>query len=125
MGTAHKRLKRLLRRGRVRAKILGRADRPRISVFRSNAHVWVQVIDDAVGRTLVSASDRDAARSEKRPKSRDVRPRIAVARRVGEIAAERARKIGIQSGVFDRGGYRYHGIIRAVAEGARSAGLKL
>jgi large subunit ribosomal protein L18 len=106
---------------RVRAKVSGTPQRPRLNVFRSNAHIYAQVIDDEAGRTLFAASDLEddiAARAgEGATKS-------ARARAVGEVIAERARAGGVESVVFDRGGFLYHGRIRAVAEGAREAGLQ-
>ncbi|HEX5992488.1 MAG TPA: 50S ribosomal protein L18 [Thermomicrobiales bacterium] len=105
---------------RVRAKVKGTGTRPRLNVFRSSAHIYAQVIDDDRGRTLVAASDLE----------QDVLDRVgtdatksAKARVVGEVIGERAKAAGIDTIVFDRGGYIYHGRIRAVAEGAREAGL--
>jgi large subunit ribosomal protein L18 len=105
---------------RVRAKVKGTGARPRLNVFRSSAHIYAQVIDDDRGRTLVAASDLE----------QDVLDRVgtdatksAKARVVGELIGERAKAAGIDTIVFDRGGYIYHGRIRAVAEGAREAGL--
>jgi large subunit ribosomal protein L18 len=105
---------------RVRAKVKGTGTRPRLNVFRSSAHIYAQVIDDDRGRTLVAASDLE----------QDVLDRVgtgatksARARIVGEVVGERAKAAGIETIVFDRGGYIYHGRIKAVAEGAREAGL--
>ena len=105
---------------RVRAKVKGTGTRPRLNVFRSSAHIYAQVIDDDRGRTLVAASDLE----------QDVLDRVgtdatksAKARVVGEVIGERTKAAGIDTIVFDRGGYIYHGRIRAVAEGAREAGL--
>ena len=105
---------------RVRAKVKGTGNRPRLNVFRSSAHIYAQVIDDDRGRTLVAASDLE----------RDVLDRAgteatksAKARVVGEVIGERAKAAGIDTIVFDRGGYIYHGRIKAVAEGARESGL--
>ena len=105
---------------RVRAKVKGTGTRPRLNVFRSSAHIYAQVIDDDRGRTLVAASDLE----------QDVLDRVgtdatksAKARVVGEVIGERAKAAGIDTIVFDRGGYIYHGRIRAVAEGAREVGL--
>ena len=107
--------KRLKRRRRVRAKITGTADRPRISVFRSNRGVFAQLIDDTAGRTLAAVNwTEDDLRSL---------PRMEQATRAGALLAERAKAAGIETAVFDRGGYRYHGRVRALAEGAREAGL--
>jgi large subunit ribosomal protein L18 len=107
--------RRLKRRRRVRAKIQGTAERPRISVFRSNRGVFVQLIDDDARRTLVSVSWTE-------PELRGLKP-VDQSRRAGALLAERAQAVGIQSAVFDRGGYQYHGRVRALAEGARDGGL--
>jgi large subunit ribosomal protein L18 len=106
---------------RVRAKVQGTAGRPRLNVFRSNAHVYCQVIDDAQGHTLVSASDLEDAVREK---AGEGAPKAARAKAVGELIAERAKAAGVDSVVFDRGGFLYHGRIKAVADGAREGGLK-
>jgi large subunit ribosomal protein L18 len=104
---------------RVRKGVVGSADRPRLVVSRSTRHVVAQVIDDAEGRTLASASTMEVdLRSFEADKT-------AKARRVGEMLAERARAAGVESVVFDRGGNRYHGRVAAVAEGAREGGLAL
>jgi large subunit ribosomal protein L18 len=107
--------KRLRRRRRVRAKVRGSAGRPRLSVFRSNRGVFAQLIDDEQGRTL-------AAVSWVEPGLREL-DRGEQARKAGELLASRAKDAGISSCVFDRGGYRYHGRVRALAEGAREGGL--
>jgi large subunit ribosomal protein L18 len=105
---------------RVRAKVKGSGERPRLNVFRSSAHIYAQVIDDDRGRTLIAASDleqevidRAGAGASKSVKSRAV----------GEVIGERAKAAGIGTVVFDRGGFIYHGRVKAVAEGAREAGL--
>jgi large subunit ribosomal protein L18 len=105
---------------RVRAKVNGTPLRPRLNVFRSSAHIYVQVIDDIQGHTLVSASDL-----EEDVKSRlgDGAAKTERAKTVGIVIAERAKAAGINAVVFDRGGFLYHGRVRAVAEGAREAGL--
>jgi large subunit ribosomal protein L18 len=107
---------RLKRRRRVRAKIHGSADRPRISVFRSNRGISAQLIDDDAGRTLASVSWTES----------DLKglPTLDQARRAGTLLAERAKAAGVESAVFDRGGYQYHGRVKALAEGARAAGLR-
>ncbi len=107
--------RRLKRRRRVRAKVRGSAERPRVSVFRSNRGIFAQLIDDDAGRTLASVSWTEA----------DLRAlkRMDQARRAGELLAERAKAAGVESAVFDRGGYQYHGRVRALAEGAREGGL--
>ena len=115
MTVATRPAKRLKRRRRVRAKITGTAERPRISVFRSNRGVFAQLIDDASGRTLAAVNWTES----------DLRtlPRMEQARKAGERLAERAKAAGVESAVFDRGGYRYHGRVKALAEGAREGGL--
>jgi large subunit ribosomal protein L18 len=105
---------------RVRAKVNGTRQRPRLNVFRSSAHIYAQVIDDTVGRTLVSASDLESDVAER---AGDGATKTARAKVVGEVVAERAKAAGISSVVFDRGGFLYHGRVRAVADGARGAGL--
>lgn len=96
--------------------------RPRISVFRSNRYVWVQLIDDTGGRTLAQASEREVAKRGRSARA-SKESRLARAERVGTLLAERALRLKISKAVFDRGGYQYHGIVKAVAEGARKAGL--
>ena len=108
--------KRLKRRRRVRAKVTGSAERPRISVFRSNRGVFAQLIDDDAGKTLAAVNwTEEELRSL---------GRMEQATRVGALLAERAKAAGIESAVFDRGGYRYHGRVKALADGAREGGLK-
>jgi large subunit ribosomal protein L18 len=107
---------RMRRRRRVRAKVAGTAERPRVSVFRSNRGLAAQLIDDVSGRTLAAASWTEA----------DVRGlgTMEGATRVGELLAERAKAAGVSTCVFDRGGYRYHGRVKALADGARAKGLE-
>jgi large subunit ribosomal protein L18 len=105
---------------RVRAKVNGTAQRPRLNVFRSSAHIYAQVIDDTRGHTLVAASDLEAA---VRDRAGEGATKVARAKAVGQAVAERAKEVGIDAVVFDRGGFLYHGRVRAVAEGAREAGL--
>jgi len=107
--------RRLKRRRRVRAKVQGTAERPRISVFRSNRGIFAQLIDDDAGRTIAAVNWTE-------PTLRDLAP-MDQARRAGALLAERALTAGIDSAVFDRGGYRYHGRVQALAEGAREGGL--
>jgi large subunit ribosomal protein L18 len=105
---------------RARRHIVGTTERPRMNIFRSLDNIYVQVIDDTVGRTLVSASTLDkeiAGQIEGKSK-------VDAAKLVGKLAGERAKEAGISHIVFDRGGYRYHGRVAAVAEGAREAGLE-
>jgi large subunit ribosomal protein L18 len=105
------------RHRRVRAKISGTADRPRLNVFRSINQIYAQLIDDSQGHSIASASSLDP---ELKP---DVRG-VEKARLVGELLGERAKKSGVKQVVFDRGGYRYHGRVKALAEAAREAGLE-
>ncbi len=105
---------------RVRAKVNGTAQRPRLNVFRSSAHIYAQVIDDTSGHTLVAASNLEAA---VRDRAGDGATKVARAKAVGQAVAERAKEAGIGAVVFDRGGFLYHGRVRAVADGAREAGL--
>jgi large subunit ribosomal protein L18 len=104
----------------VRQSVSGTADRPRLSVYRSLGHLYAQVIDDASGRTLASASSND---KESRVQIKGG-GNVAAAKVVGKIVAERTLQKGIKQVVFDRGGYRYHGRVKALAEAAREAGLK-
>jgi large subunit ribosomal protein L18 len=108
--------RRLKRRRRVRAKIRGSAERPRISVFRSNRGLFVQLVDDDDGRTLASVNWTE-------PELRNL-GRMEQAKRTGELLAQRANAAGVEQAVFDRGGYQYHGRVRALAEGAREGGLR-
>ena len=108
---------RVRRHERVRVKISGTAECPRLSVFRSNKNIVAQVIDDTVGKTLVSASTLDKEVKTKQSN-------IEAAKEVGELIAKRAIKAGIKNVVFDRGGYIYHGKVQALAEAAREAGLE-
>ena len=108
---------RLKRHKRVRGKISGTPERPRLNVFRSEANIYAQVIDDVNGVTLVSASSLDKSFEGKGGN-------IEAARKVGQMVAERAKAKGIDTVVFDRGGYLYHGRVKALAEGAREGGLK-
>jgi large subunit ribosomal protein L18 len=106
---------------RVRAKVSGTAQRPRLNVFRSSAHIYVQVIDDMAGHTLAAASDLD---EDVLKAVGDGAPKTARAKAVGQVIAERAKNMGIDTVVFDRGGFLYHGRIKAVADGAREGGLE-
>jgi large subunit ribosomal protein L18 len=107
---------RLRRRRRVRARIRGNAERPRLSVYRSNRGVFAQLIDDDSGRTLAAASWTE-------PELRKL-DSMEQAKRAGTLLAERAKAAGVETCVFDRGGYRFHGRVAAIAEGAREGGLK-
>jgi large subunit ribosomal protein L18 len=116
MSTTTRPKARLRRRRRVRAKVRGSAERPRLAVFRSNRGIQAQLIDDDRGHTM-------AAVSWVEPELREL-PRIEQAKRAGELLAGRARESGVEACVFDRGGYRYHGKVKALAEGAREGGLR-
>ena len=107
--------KRLRRRRRVRAKVHGSAERPRISVFRSNRGIFAQLIDDDAGRTLASVNWTEADLRSLKP--------MEQANKAGALLAERAKAAGVDAAVFDRGGYQYHGRVKALAEGAREGGL--
>ena len=104
---------------RVRAKVCGTRERPRLSIFRSLRHIRVQLIDDTAGHTIVSASDRDIPGRKKKAGGKTVK----AAALVGALIAERGRERNISHAVFDRGGYRYHGAVASVAEAARKGGL--
>lgn len=105
------------RKARVRKKVLGTAERPRLNVYRSNRHIYAQVIDDAAGRTIVAASTRVDGIADNAKKAE-------AAKKVGEIIGRLAKEKGVEMVVFDRSGYIYHGRMQALADGARAAGLK-
>lgn len=115
--TQKKTARRLRVKRSVRSKISGTPDRPRLSVYRSNKHIYAQLIDDLAGHTLVAASSLEADVDDGGAKP------IEVSKAVGQRLAERAQEAGIEAAVFDRNGYRYHGRVRALAEGARGGGL--
>ena len=121
--TKTKRNLRERRHARVRALIKGTSERPRLCVFRSNRFIWVQLIDDANGKTLASATDW--AKPVKGKKAGKAEPRVARAEQVGERIGKLAAEQKIKAFVFDRGGNKYHGRVKAVAEGARKAGIQL
>jgi len=117
--TKKKQQNRQRRHSRVRARIYGTAERPRVSVFKSNKHVFIQFIDDTKGRTIVSgkmvSGKKDKTKGTKTDK----------ASKTAEVLAEQAKEAGIKEAIFDRGGFKYHGRIKAVAEGLRKGGLKI
>jgi large subunit ribosomal protein L18 len=117
MSLSTKPQKRLRRRRRVRAKVRGTAELPRLSVFRSNRGIGAQLIDDVAGHTVAAVSWTES----------DLKKlgRMEQAKRAGELLAERGKAAGVETAVFDRGGYQYHGRVQALAEGAREGGLKL
>ena len=114
--TAH--AARLRRHARIRKKVSGTPERPRLAVFRSNTHIYAQVIDDLAGRTLVAASDVESALGEAAQATKSER-----AKRVGALVAQRAKAAGVESVVFDRGGFAYAGRVRLLADAAREEGL--
>jgi large subunit ribosomal protein L18 len=114
----HKREARIRRHARVRKHVRGSAERPRLSVFRSNKHISAQLIDDRAGRTLAAASTYETALRGGSTSNKDA------AAQVGQLVAERAKAAGISKVVFDRGGFLYHGRVAALADAARAAGLE-
>ena len=115
MSTVASPQKRLKRRRRVRAKVRGTAERPRVAVFRSNRGIFAQLIDDDAGRTLAAVNWTEADLRSLKP--------MEQAGKAGQLLAERAKAAGVETVVFDRGGYQYHGRVKALAEGAREGGL--
>jgi large subunit ribosomal protein L18 len=115
MATSNKRLK---IKKRIRSVVSGSADRPRMSVFRSNKDIYVQLIDDNDGKTLLSASSSEKGLADEKG------TKTEVAGKVGKLIAEKAKEAGIETVVFDRNGYLYHGRVKALADGAREEGLK-
>lgn len=118
MNNKQKQLNRIKRHGRIRATIAGTIKRPRVSVFKSNRHVFVQLIDDESGKTILSSKVISSQKSKLKGNKTDK------AAEIGKIIAEKAKTAGISEVVFDRGGYRYHGRIKALADGLRAGGLK-
>jgi len=116
MEAAQKRLHRVRRHQRVRRRVSGSSERPRLAVYRSNRHIYAQLIDDLGARTLASASDGDVKAEGHK---------VARAKAVGELLAKRAKEAGIERAVFDRGGHLYHGRVAALATGAREGGLQI
>lgn len=113
-----KQYRRIRIRMRIRKSVAGTQERPRMSVYRSNKQIYVQLIDDLGGKTILSASSREKGISDKEVNKTDK------AKLVGELIAEKAKEAGIENIVFDRGGYLYHGRIKSLAEAARKGGLK-
>ena len=110
-----KRIKRGIRKNRVRSVVFGFLEKPRLSIFRSSEHIYGQLIDDSSGKTLVSASSMGMKSKGKKTE---------IAKEVGKLLAKKALEAKFEKIVFDRGGYKYHGRVKAVAEGAREGGLK-
>lgn len=111
-----KQLKRKMRHNRVRAKIKGTAERPRLSVFKSNYHLYTQIINDSEGKTFIAVSDKEIKAKNK--------TRKALAYEIGKLTAKKAVEKGILNVIFDRSGYKFHGIVSELAKGAREGGLK-
>ena len=109
---------------RIRKKLQGTSERPRLNVYRSLNHIYVQVIDDLSGKTLVSASSAEGKKAEGKKQERPGGGNVASAKAVGKAIAERAKAKGVTKVVFDRGGYIYHGRVKALADAAREAGLQ-
>jgi len=116
MNAAKKRADRVRRHRRVRKKVHGSAERPRLAVFRSNRHIYAQLVDDGSGRTIASASSLE---------SETTGDKKAVAKSVGTLIAQRAKEAGIDRAVFDRGGFLFHGRVRELADAAREGGLTI
>lgn len=116
MKKVNKKKARIIRHSRLRTKIKGTSERPRLSVYRSLKHIYAQIIDDEKGKTLVSASDFEIKKDKKINKTE-------IAQKVGELIAKKAKEKGIKKVVFDRGGFKYHGRIKALAEKAKEGGL--
>lgn len=114
-----KREQRIRRKRRVRSRVRGTATRPRLSIFRSNRHIFAQLIDDTAAHTIVSVSDKDLPKIKKGKRSR-----VVLAEKAGALIAKKAMEKKIEMVVFDRGRYRYHGIVKSFAQGARKEGLK-
>lgn len=120
MPTHEKQVKRIRRHRRVRAKVFGTKDRPRLCVFRSNRYIYAQLIDDEKGHTLAASSDLNSKKDKKDAKE----GKIYAAFKVGKLIAQKAKKKKITKAIFDRGGFKYHGRVKAVIEGAREGGIK-
>lgn len=118
MANNSKQQHRINRHKRVRAKIFGTAERPRVSVFKSNKHIFVQFIDDDANKTIISSKIVSGGKSKIKGNKTDK------AAKIGEMLAEKAKEAGIKEIIFDRGGFKYHGRVKAVAEGLRKGGLK-
>jgi large subunit ribosomal protein L18 len=112
----HQRLKK-----HIRLRISGTSERPRLTIFKSQRHIYAQIVDDATGKTLISMSDIAKGNEES---FKDLKGQIAIGKKVGQLTAQRARAKNITQVVFDRNGYLYHGVVKAMADGAREGGLK-
>ncbi len=119
-----KQKKRQMRHNKIRSKICGTNETPRLCVFRSNKYIYVQLIDDEKGKILISASDLSQKSGDKTKNAKSQNRKITEAFNVGKIAAQQAIEKNIKKVVFDRGGYKYHGRVKALADGARAGGLQ-
>ena len=126
MDSKQKQTNRAMRHRRVRSRIVGTKERPRVSVFKSNKHIFVQLIDDESGKTILSsnASVGVPTGTSGKSKGKSQITKSKEAAEIGKIVAEKAKAVGMSEVVFDRGGYKYHGRVKAVAEGLRAGGLK-
>ena len=120
-----KRQHRISRHKRVRAKITGTSKRPRVAVFKSNQYIYAQVIDDEVGKTLVSVSDYSGKPSSRAQAEGKSNAKKLEESKVGEVLAEKMKGIGIIEAVFDRGGFKFHGRVKAIADGLKKGGIKI
>ena len=120
MSTSNGKARRVVRHNRLRSKISGTSQRPRLAVYRSISHIYAQLIDDVEGNTIASASSLETGIKTQAEES----GKIPISKVVGESIGKKAKDKGISEIVFDRGGYKYHGRVKAVADGAREAGLK-
>ena len=114
---------RIKRHNRVTAKVQGSLKRPRVAVFKSNQYIYAQVIDDKVGKTLMSVSDYGGKKAKTKTKTKDKKSEVAF--KMGELLAEKMKKEGITEVVFDRGGFKFHGRIKSVADGLIKGGVKI
>lgn len=125
MAQSEKTRARLKRKARIRRKVFGMNERPRLAVFRSAQHIYAQVVDDVAGKTLAAAGSRDKEiRESAVPEGKKLR-KTDIAKLVGQLLADRCKAKGIEKLVFDRSGFRFHGRLAALAEGARQGGMKL
>ena len=121
MDSRKKQINRQRRHKRVRAKIFGTKERPRVAVFKSNQYIYAQVIDDKAGKTLASVSNYGGKKSKVKTKTK----KSEDASKIGEALAGKMKKIGITEAVFDRGGFKFHGRVKAIADGLKKGGIKL
>ena len=119
MNSKSKQQHRAMRHRRVRAKIIGTKERPRVSVFKSNRHIFVQFIDDSTGKTILNSKVVSAKKSKMKG------DKTAKASAIGDMLTEKAKELGINEAEFDRGGFKFHGRVKAVAEGLKKGGIKI